>query len=69
MKSPEMTSFLDALSRQIHGRTRSECVENRICVACGAEVTEFRDECSAREYDLTGYCQDCQDETFGLDSE
>ena len=69
MKSQNMIDFLDTMSRNLYGRTRSECIENRICVACGVEVTEFRDECSAREYDLTGYCQDCQDETFGVDNE
>ncbi len=35
------------------------------CVWCGEEVFVFRDVLSAREYRISGLCQDCQDKTFG----
>lgn len=37
------------------------------CSFCGGEVEGFRDRLSAREYRISGLCQDCQDETFGKD--
>ena len=36
------------------------------CSMCGADVGEFRDELSAREYQISGACQGCQDELFGV---
>jgi hypothetical protein len=36
----------------------------RRCVWCGKPATEFRDELSAREYEISGTCQACQDEVF-----
>jgi hypothetical protein len=35
-----------------------------ICVLCLLPATEFRDEISRREYDISILCQDCQDEVF-----
>ena len=34
-------------------------------LGCGKSVTGFRDELSAREYKISGLCQNCQDEVFG----
>jgi uncharacterized CHY-type Zn-finger protein len=28
-------------------------------------MADFRDELSRREYEISGICQECQDETFG----
>lgn len=39
-----------------------------ICVWCKQEIkTPFRNEISKREYNISGFCQDCQDKTFGKD--
>ena len=40
----------------------------RKCVFCGEEVSEddLRDETSKREYSISGMCQSCQDEIFGV---
>lgn len=38
------------------------------CPFCGKEIdpdTEFRDEISRKEFDISGMCQKCQDEIFG----
>ena len=38
------------------------------CAFCGKKIDpsrDFRDELSAKEYGLSGMCQDCQDEVFG----
>lgn len=41
------------------------------CSCCGARVTEydFEDEISQREFEISGLCQDCQDETFTEEEE
>lgn len=37
-----------------------------LCPGCGADVTNatFRDELSAKEFRISGLCQDCQDVVF-----
>jgi len=40
-----------------------------ICPFCGREINpmnEFKDEKSRREYEISGLCQKCQDEFFGM---
>jgi len=39
------------------------------CPFCSAEVHDFRDEGSLREYRISGLCQTCQDSVFGIDGE
>ena len=34
------------------------------CFDCGAPATKFRDPLSQREYQISGLCQECQDEVF-----
>ena len=34
------------------------------CATCGQNVGEFKDEISAKEYGISGMCQDCQDSFF-----
>jgi hypothetical protein len=65
-KSPEMKRLLDKISQQVYGRKRSECLESATCTSCGSEVKEFRDSLSRKDYGLSGFCQKCQDETFGV---
>lgn len=40
--------------------------EKNKCVFCEEEVKEkdFRDKISKREYEISGICQKCQDQTF-----
>jgi len=40
-------------------------IEMDKCATCGGEVGEFRDDCSKREYSISGMCQKCQDGIFG----
>ena len=40
-------------------------IENNVCATCGGEVGVFRDDCSKREYIISGMCQKCQDGVFG----
>ena len=63
-KSPQIEKLLDSLiSRQ---GTRKSHVENDQCVSCGDSAKSFRDDVSKREFAISGFCQKCQDETFGV---
>lgn len=35
------------------------------CPTCGSCIGEFRDVLSAREFEISGMCQKCQDSVFG----
>lgn len=61
-KAPNMTAFLESLSG------RSTAINHSRCIAppfgCGGLATHFTDPLSAREYSITGMCQNCQDGFF-----
>lgn len=42
-------------------------VEKGLCPFCGKKIDmkDFRDESSLKEFETSGLCQKCQDETFG----
>ncbi len=63
-KSPEMTNFLDELSLNLFGRSRSLAKDGNGCVSCGGPADKFTDELSRREYSISGVCQKCQDKFF-----
>lgn len=65
----EMKAFLDDLSQKMYGRRWSESIEAGICMRCGGEAKEFRDEAARREFGISGFCQKCQDEVFGMGEE
>ena len=55
----------DVMSEKLFGRKFTESRDNNICVACGENLTPFRDSVSKREHGISGMCQKCQDKTFG----
>jgi len=58
-KSPEVLSAIESL----FPGTQKAIAEKR-CPLCQKEIGEFRDALSKREYEISGICQDCQDEFF-----
>lgn len=45
-------------------------VKKGICPVCGKNMKidsnrMFKDQCSVREYHITGFCQACQDDFYG----
>ena len=36
------------------------------CPTCEKLVGQFRDELSKREFEISGMCQECQDNVFGV---
>ena len=61
-RSPEMMNFLDTIALKAFGRTATDAKAQGICVKCGEPATSFRDGLSEREYEISVFCQKCQDE-------
>lgn len=57
-KSPEIPK--DAI-----GIDRVANIEANRCTWCHGPATAFRDALSEKEYTISGFCQKCQDQTFG----
>ena len=64
-KSPAMEKFLDTISDRMFGTQRTDAIVNATCVSCGKPADNFRDELSAKEFQISGLCQKCQDSVFG----
>ena len=62
-KTPEMETTL----RNMFPSRKN--MDERKCVICNLPVLHFRDQLSAKEYSISGLCQDCQDTVFGEDDE
>lgn len=67
-RSKEIKKVLDDLTEKGFGKSKTECEEQNICVFCHKQVDmeNFRDKISKKEYGISGLCQKCQDDTFGV---
>jgi len=57
----------EAMSLNLFGRSRLIAIAGKGCVKCGGPAVDFRDEISHKEYGISGFCQECQDEIFGAE--
>lgn len=57
---------IDKCITNIFGIDRVKCIQENKCTCCKVDidVNEFRDILSAKEYAISGMCQECQDKTF-----
>ncbi len=62
-KSEGIEKHLDSLTPNEKGRRGA--IKDDECTWCGKKATSFRDELSEKEYTISGFCQECQDKTFG----
>ena len=55
---------IDLLTDGEHSRK----IRHGECTWCGnaVDTAKFKDDLSLREYSISGFCQKCQDETFGI---
>jgi hypothetical protein len=58
---------IDDLLTAIAGVSRQDAATLGICNWCKKPIDGFRNEISEREWEISGFCQKCQDETFGED--
>lgn len=56
---------IDALLTSLTGISRQTAAQLNVCTWCKLPVTAFRDALSEKEYTISGFCQACQDGTFG----
>lgn len=66
-RSSEMKEHVNSIAKAFFGRTLDEANSKKVCIMCGQPVGEFRNELSKKEYSISGFCQDCQDNFFGKD--
>ncbi len=67
MEPTKKSKKIEELLTEINPRkvNREETIRRGVCTWCGDHVGEFRDELSIKEYTISGFCQKCQDDTFG----
>ena len=68
-KAPGVENVLEKLGEMAFGRSRKNSMRDGTCVSCGEQITGFKDEISSREYEITGFCQSCQDKFFSPEDE
>jgi hypothetical protein len=65
--STQKSKVIDDLLTSITGISRQDAEDQGVCTWCKGLITGFRNEISEKEYQISGFCQKCQDETFGED--
>jgi len=53
----------------VFGVDRVKTITESFCVSCDSEnnnAASFRDDLSRKEYAISGMCQSCQDDIFGV---
>ena len=61
-KSQGINDLLEILA----GKPRVETISKSCCMTCKATNVKFRDTLSRKEYKISGMCQKCQDDVFGV---
>ena len=56
---------IENLLNQLAPNPRRESIIGNTCSWCGKPAEEFKDALSQKEYTISGFCQVCQDKTFG----
>lgn len=59
-KSPAINSLIES----VMGKDRRLTIMQGMCMTCGGSAGGFRDALSAKEYSISGMCQNCQDQVF-----
>jgi hypothetical protein len=63
---------VDEVSKELFGNSQADARAKKRCVKCNSGRTtsmHFSDYLSWREYEISGMCEQCQDEVFGHGSE
>ncbi len=69
MEANKKAPVIDALLSSLAGKNRYEVVKEGLCMTCDGRATHFRDAVSEDEYRISGMCQCCQDNVFGISEE
>ena len=63
IKQLDIEEFIE----EVMGANRIKQIQNNNCILCKHDAVEFRNSISEKEYRISGMCQSCQDEVFGID--
>jgi len=55
-----LSKFLES----VFGASPEESIKKNKCVRCKKDAEKFDNTISAKEYTITGYCQECQNWVF-----
>jgi hypothetical protein len=69
MEPTNKAPAIDAMLSSIFGVDRVKTISDGYCVSCdttGIVATSFRDDISRKEFAISGLCQSCQDDVFGV---
>ena len=70
MKPSSKSTAMDSALSDMFGIDRRDTITEDRCVpapiGCGEPATEFTDAKSRKEFTISGLCQKCQNEIFGL---
>ena len=72
MEPSNKAPTIDAMLSSVFGVDRVKTITEGYCVSCGNEgivAASFRDDLSKKEYAISGMCQSCQDDVFGVEEE
>jgi hypothetical protein len=64
MQPTQKNPAIRDLQSAMFGRSVTEHIECDTCISCRGPAKEFRDEVSRKEFAISGFCQECQDEVF-----
>lgn len=67
-RSKPLEKFIDKFTEKSFGESLTDAEKEKVCVFCHnpIDMKDFRDELSIKEYRISGICQKCQDDTFGV---
>ena len=60
----EKDSGIETFMASITGKNRRSYINANVCILCDKPATEFTNELSAREFTISGMCQNCQNAFF-----
>ena len=66
----ELDTLKEEMAFKLFGRSRTLAIAGGQCVKCGYPHnlrSDFRDALSHKEYGISGLCQGCQDDIFGVE--
>jgi hypothetical protein len=69
MEPTNKSNPINSMLASVFGVDRVKTITEGYCVSCdttGIVATSFRDDISKKEYSISGMCQSCQDDIFGV---
>ena len=69
MEPTNKSNAINSMLSSVFGVDRVQTITEAFCVSCDSEnnnAASFRDDISRKEYAISGMCQSCQDDVFGV---